>query len=91
MTVEFHRKFSKDLSKISKDEVLGKIKDVILQLEGADDLRSLSQIKTLKGGGGFLRIRVGQYRIGLQQTADGGLLLLRVMHRREIYRNFPPK
>lgn len=91
MTMEFHRKFSKDLAKISKDDVLGKIKDVILQLERADDLRSLSQIKTLKGGGGFLRIRVGPYRIGLQQTADGGLLLLRVMHRREIYRNFPPK
>lgn len=53
MKVEFHRKFSKDLAKIPKDEVLKKIKDAILHLEGADDLRSLSQIKTLKGGGGF--------------------------------------
>ena len=51
MKVEFHRKFSKDLAKISKDEVLQKIKDAILHLEGADDLRGLSQIKTLKGGG----------------------------------------
>jgi mRNA-degrading endonuclease RelE of RelBE toxin-antitoxin system len=34
MTVEFHRKFSKDLAKISKDEVPEKIKDVILHWKG---------------------------------------------------------
>ncbi len=91
MIVEFHRKFAKDLAKISAPEVLGKIKEVILQLEETDDLRTLAQLKALKGGGGYLRIRVGQYRIGLQSTGDGKLVLLRVMHRREIYRNFPPK
>ncbi len=91
MKVEFHRKFFKDLTKLSNSEVLGRIKNVILQLEEADDLRTLGQAKVLKGGAGFLRIRVGQYRIGLQQNSDGGLLLIRVLHRREIYRNFPPK
>lgn len=91
MIVEFHRKFAKDLAKISAPEVLGKIKEVILQLEETNDLRTLAQLKTLKGGGGYLRIRVAQYRIGLQSTGDGKLILLRVMHRREIYRNFPPK
>jgi hypothetical protein len=30
MIVEFHRKFAKDLAKISAPEVLGKIKEVIL-------------------------------------------------------------
>jgi len=91
MKVEFHRKFAKDLSKISAPEVLLKIREIILQLEEAHDLRTLSQVKTLKGGGGYLRIRAGDYRIGLQYAADGGVLLLRVMHRREIYRNFPPR
>lgn len=91
MKVEFHRRFAKDLAKISVAEVLDKIKGVILELEESDDLRGFHQIKALKGGGGYLRTRVGQYRIGLQHTEDGGILLLRVMHRREIYRNFPPK
>lgn len=91
MIVEFHRRFAKDLAKISAAEVLEKIREVVLQLEETDDLRTVVQLKTLKGGGGYLRIRVGQYRIGLQNTGDGKLVLLRVMHRREIYRNFPPK
>ena len=65
MIVEFHRKFAKDLAKISAPEVLGKIKETILQLEETNDLRALAQLKALKGGGGYLRIRVGQYRIGL--------------------------
>ncbi len=91
MIVEFHRKFAKDLAKISAPEVLGKIKETILQLEEADDLRTIAQLKALKGGGGYLRIRVGQHRIGLRNMGEGTLILLRVMHRREIYRNFPPK
>lgn len=91
MKVEFHRKFAKDLSKISVPEVLTKIRETIMELEEADDLRTLGQVKALKGGGGYLRIRAGDYRIGLQHAADGGVLLLRVMHRREIYRNFPPR
>lgn len=68
----------------------GKIREIILHLEEAHDLRSISQLKALKGGGGYFRIRVGQYRIGLQCKGEGEVILLRVMHRREIYRNFPP-
>jgi len=91
MKIEFHRKFAKDLSKISAAEVLGKVREAILRLEEVDDLRDLGQIKTLKGGGGYLRLRVGEFRIGFQRKGDKELLLLRVMHRREIYRHFPPR
>ena len=59
MKVEFHRRFAKDLANISAAEVLGKIREVILQLEESDDLRDLSQIKTLKGGGGYLKVHEG--------------------------------
>lgn len=91
MKVEFHRKFAKDLAKISVIEVLGKVKEVILQLEAADDLWTLAQVKALKGDSDYLRIRVGSFRIGIKRTESGGIILLRVLHRREIYRNFPPK
>jgi len=91
MNVEFHKRFAKDLKGIKAAEVLVKIKTAILDLEAAEDLRSLRQIRTLKGGGQILRMRVGGYRTGFQLVGDGGVLLLRVMHRREIYRYFPPK
>lgn len=46
----------------------------------------------MKGAGAYLRIRVGDYRIGLRREEDGyGVVLLRVMHRSEIYRHFPPR
>lgn len=51
MRVEFHEKFAKDLKGIKAADVLAKIKNAILDLEVAGDLRPLGQIKTLKGGG----------------------------------------
>lgn len=93
MKVAFHRKFAKDLAKISSSDARERIKRVILNLEEAEGLESLPQIKAMKGAGGYLRIRIGDYRIGLRRESDdsGGILLLRVMHRSEIYRHFPPE
>jgi len=43
----------------------------------------------LTGGGGLYRVRVGQYRI-VYEIRDGALVVLvvRLGHRRDIYRNF---
>jgi mRNA interferase RelE/StbE len=61
-------------------------------LEEADDVRSVPSVKALAGGGGYFRIRLGDYRMGFRCSDDGnGILVMRVMHRREIYRHFPPK
>lgn len=56
-------------------------------------MESFPQIKAMKGGAGYLRIRIGDYRLGLRRENDdsGGIILLRVMHRSEIYRHFPPE
>lgn len=92
MKVAFHRHFAKDLIKISSSNAKGRIKSVILELEEAGSLDSFPQIKAMKGEGAYLRIRVGDYRIGLRRGIAGdGVVLLRVMHRSEIYRHFPPR
>ena len=90
MKVAFHRKFAKDLTKIASSDARDRIKRVILNLEEAESLVSFPQIKALKGADGYLRIRLGDYRIGLRREGDG-ILLLRVLHRSEIYRHFPPE
>jgi len=61
-------------------------------LEKAENLRSVQNVKSLSGGGGYFRMRIGNYRMGLRQNEedDGGVTILRVLHRREIYRHFPP-
>jgi mRNA interferase RelE/StbE len=93
MNVTFHRKFAKDLTKIGSSDSRDRIKQVILNLEAAESLESFPHIKAMKGAGGYLRIRIGDYRLGLKREDDdsGGILLLRVMHRSEIYRYFPPE
>ncbi len=42
----------------------------------------------MSGADGFFRLRVGDYRIGL--AVDGDTVdVVRVLHRRDIYRAFP--
>ncbi len=88
MNVEFRKSFEKDLGKIRDEELLVRIKVVIEEIENADSLLDISNIKKLKADGDYYRIRVGDYRIGL--TQDGGMItFVRVLHRKEMYRYFP--
>ena len=45
-------------------------------------------MRRLRGEGRHYRIRIGEHRLGI--TQDGGVIILRrLLHRSEIYRNFP--
>jgi mRNA interferase RelE/StbE len=86
--VEFRRSFKKDLSKIRNQDLLMKIKGVIEEVENAESLLDISNIKKLNANRSFYRIRVGDYRIGLTDN-DGVITFVRILHRKEIYRYFP--
>jgi mRNA interferase RelE/StbE len=86
--VEFRKSFEKDLSKIRDEDLLLKLKAVIEEVENADNLLGISNIKKLKADGDYYRIRVGDYRVGL--TDDQGVItFVRILHRKEMYRYFP--
>jgi mRNA interferase RelE/StbE len=86
--VEFRKSFEKDLGKIRDEELLARIKAVIEEVENADSLLDISNIKKLKADGDYYRIRVGDYRVGLTQD-EGIVTFVRVLHRKEMYRYFP--
>jgi mRNA interferase RelE/StbE len=86
--LRFEAKFAKDLRNITNAKLMGKIKDVIEQCKQADNLTQLNHIKKLQGHDTFYRIRVGDYRIGLE-AVDDELIFTRCLHRKEIYRYFP--
>ena len=88
MNVEFRKSFEKDISRIMDRDLLARIKSVIEEVENADSLLDVNNIKKLKADGDYYRIRVGDYRIGF---ADDGevVTFVRVLHRKEIYRYFP--
>lgn len=88
MEVEFRKSFEKDLSKLRDEALLARIKAVILEIEDAETLEDVSNVKKLKAEGDYYRLRVGDYRIGILVDEDV-VVFVRVLHRKEVYRYFP--
>jgi mRNA interferase RelE/StbE len=86
--VEFRKSFEKDLSKLRDKALLTRIKAVILEIEDAETLEYVSNVKKPKTEGNYYRIRVGDYRISLLFNKDI-VVFVRVLHRKEVYRYFP--
>jgi mRNA interferase RelE/StbE len=88
--VEFRRSFGKDLGKIWDGELLDRIKDAIEGIENAKSVLEVNNVKKLKANGDYYRIRIGDYRIGFTFDEElESIVLVRVLHRREMYRYFP--
>ena len=88
MKTQFRKSFEKDLKKILDKKLLIKIKEVIEEIENVTTLGEIKNLKKLKGEENFYRIRIGEYRIGIKVN-DDTITLIRLLHRREIYRFFP--
>jgi mRNA interferase RelE/StbE len=89
MKAEFRKSFLKDIKRLGKEEkLLGRIKDIILEVEAADGIHAVVNLKKLKAVGSYYRIRSGNYRLGLIIEHDT-VVFVRVLHRSEIYRYFP--
>ncbi len=52
------------------------------------ELKDLKNVKALKGSSNRYRIRVGDYRMGIEVNSDK-VEIMRVLHRKEFYRYFP--
>lgn len=88
MTVRFKESFARDLRAIQDKALLERIRALIGDVENAKSLADIAGLKKLRGGGGYYRIRVGDYRAGLA-LEEGTVVFVRVLHRREVYRYSP--
>jgi len=88
MIVKIDRSFEKDTHKIKDVAILKKIADCIEDAQNSDEVSAISGIKKLTGFKNFYRIRIGDYRIGLQIVGDT-VQFIRCLHRKDIYRYFP--
>jgi mRNA interferase RelE/StbE len=88
LRVEFKSSFVRDLKKVKDRELKDRIRDVIELTERARSLQEIENIKKLKGGDRYYRIRVGDYRLGLLVEGDT-ITFVRCLHRRDVYRYFP--
>lgn len=88
MKLEFDSSFYKRLIKIKDKDLLEKVKQAILQAEDAAGVIEVRHIKKLEGFKNYYRIRIGDYRIGLELKKDT-LWFITIANRKEIYKIFP--
>ena len=88
MIVIIDKTFEKDTNKIKNKEVLLKIADCIEEVQNAAAIQSIKNVKKLKGGHHYFRIKIGDYRAGLIIIKDK-VEFIRLLHRKDIYKYFP--
>jgi len=89
MKVSFDQSFQKSISKLKNKQVAQRIIKLIDQLEKAEKLTEISNVKKLKGFQNYYRIRIGDYRLVLEQVEKEWILLIVIAHRKDIYDRLP--
>lgn len=64
MKVQFKKSFLKDIEALGDPAIKGRVRQAITQAEEAPTLLQVENLKKLKGGERYYRIRVGDYRLG---------------------------
>ena len=81
--ITFKNSVSKDLKKID----IKKVKDILEKIE-TELTNNANKYPSLKGKfAGLRKFRVGEYRIIYSIINEKTVLILRVAHRKEVYRN----
>lgn len=88
MQVAFRSSFVRDLKKLKSQSIRDRVRQAIEQVESADGLAEIDNLKKLSGADSFYRIRIGDYRIGLV-FEEGQVEFVRCLPRRDLYRFFP--
>ena len=89
MIVEFDKSFDKSLRQIHDPIVLRKLKRIIIQIEDSPSLLQLPNIIKLTGFSHYYRIRIGDYRIGIELINKAKVRFIIIAHRKDIYKIFP--
>ena len=88
MQIEFRESFEKDIAKIKDKKLSAKINFAIHLVEAAATIESIAHIKKLRGHKNSYRVRIGDYRLGVQYENEI-LTFVRCLHRKDIYKYFP--
>lgn len=88
MKVLFEKSFGRDLKKIKDKRLLRQVEETLEQVESASSLNDVPNVKKMQGFDTYYRIRVGDYRIGIE-LSEGQVIFVCVLNRKDIYRYFP--
>ncbi len=88
MKVRYELSFEKDLKTLRNKKLLRRIKEIIEEIKDAAALKDTRNIKKLKGYETYYRIKIGEYRIGIELVEES-VIFVRLLYRKDIYRYFP--
>jgi len=88
MKIEILNSFIRDVKKIKDTQIKNKIKEIFNEIENSNSLNEIKNLKKMSGYNDFYRIRLKDYRIGIYFSGSV-IYLVRILHRKEIYKFFP--
>ena len=88
MEIRYHPRFDRDTRRIRSRDLSSRLERTIAELKAASNIKEISGVQPIAGWEDLYRIRIGDYRLGLE-LVDNSAVLLRFGHRREFYRGFP--
>ncbi len=91
MKFRIEKSLDRDISKINDKNLLQKLRTFVFTVEKVNSLTEIPQVKKLRGYDSFYRIKIGDYRLGIELTPENEIICIRFLHRKEIYRYFPKR
>lgn len=88
MEIKYEKSFEKDLLKLKDKRIHEQIKHTINEIKNCTKLSEISNLKKLTGYKKIYRIRISDYRIGIELD-HSKLIFTRVLHRKDICKFFP--
>ncbi|GJM41773.1 MAG: toxin RelE [Ardenticatenaceae bacterium] len=88
MDVLFEASFAKDLKRVKDKQLLKRVHNILEQVKVANGLTDIPNMKKLQGYDSYFRLRLGEYRIGIEVEGQT-VVFVRILHRKDIYRRFP--
>lgn len=89
MKFRIERSFGRDVDRINDKKILRKLRSFISAIEEAASISDILHIKKIEGYDSFYRIKIGDYRLGMEALSNKEVVLVRFLHRKDIYRYFP--
>jgi mRNA interferase RelE/StbE len=89
MIVEFDKSFEKSLNKVHDNTIHRRLKRIIIQIEDSPSLSPIPNLIKLTGYTSYYRIRIGDYRVGIESINKTTVRFIIIAHRKDIYKIFP--
>lgn len=88
MKIVFEKRFLKDIELVNEKIIKAQIERIISEIENAQQLNALHNLKKLKGHKSAYRIRAGNYRFAFFYE-NHTVICTRFLNRKDIYKYFP--